>query len=78
MATTIDRTAIKRMSVDERLKLMDLIWDTLVEQDADIPLSKDVLEEMEWRLADAQAHPEQSIPFDEFERRLKERWGGSP
>jgi putative addiction module component (TIGR02574 family) len=78
VSTAIDRSTLLRLSVEERLKLMDLIWDTLVEQDADIPFPDDVIHEMERRAAEARANPAGGMSVQEFERRLKERWRASP
>ena len=66
MSTTIDRAAIEKLSVEERYKLMDLIWETLVEQSADIQLSDASYEELMRRLEYARANPDEGMSLEEF------------
>lgn len=69
MSAVVDIAAIKKLSVEERLKLIELIWDTIESQAPAIP--REILDEMERRAAEARAHPEGGMTLDEFESRLQ-------
>ncbi len=64
---------IKAMTVEQRLDLIERVWDTLVEIPDEIPVPdwhKDVLE---IRLQDFQQNPEDGASWDEIERRITRR-----
>lgn len=69
MGAVIDIAAIEKLSVDERLKLIDLIWNTIEAQAPAVP--RELLDEMERRAAEARANPESGMSLDEFETRLR-------
>ena len=71
MSPTLDRAAIEKLSVEERYKLMDLIWETLVEQRADLPLSDASYEELMRRLEYAQANPDKGMSLEEFKAKVR-------
>lgn len=68
MATTLDIKKIRKLSVDERLELIDTIWKTLKSEFKD---SKEVLDEMDRRAEELEAHPELALSHQEFTSRLK-------
>jgi putative addiction module component (TIGR02574 family) len=59
------------MSVDDRLRLIEEIWDTIDAEELPFPDSH--REELDRRLAAADAHPEAAIPWDEVLARLKQK-----
>lgn len=69
MGAVIDVAAIEKLSVEERLKLIELIWDTIEAQQPAVP--QEILDEMERRAAEARANPESGMTLDEFETRLR-------
>jgi putative addiction module component (TIGR02574 family) len=71
MVQTIDMEAIRKLSRAQRVALIAKIWDTLAEEDADIPISDAVLDEMERRVAEYDADPSIGIPHEEMMRRLR-------
>lgn len=73
MGATIDRAAIEKLSVEERLKLMDLIRETLDEHREEVPLSDANYAELQRRLEDARANPEGGMSVEEFAARLRSR-----
>jgi len=58
----------KQLSVSERLQLVEELWDSI--DDEQIPIPEWHLKELERRLADLEAHPEASIPWEEVRERL--------
>jgi putative addiction module component (TIGR02574 family) len=71
MAQMIDMEAIRKLSPAERLKLIDAIWDSLADEDADVPIDPEVLEEMQRRSQWARDNPDQLISHDEMKARLR-------
>ena len=67
----------RHLSIDERLQLVEDIWDSIA-QEANVraealPLSPAQMAELERRIADADAHPEAGIPWEQVKARLLER-----
>jgi len=71
MSKTIDIERIHELPVAERLRLLDLIWDSLAEDDADIPVDPAVLAEMRRRSQWARDNPDKLISHDEMKARLR-------
>jgi len=70
MSPTLRELGIDRMSREERLQLLDDIWDTLTPVDKGaIPESHQ--EELARRIADADADPTAGIPWEEARERLR-------
>lgn len=71
MAPTLQALGINKLSVSERLDLITAIWDTI----PDAPRLEDVpdwhLEEIERRLASAEANPAAGIPWEEVKAQLR-------
>jgi putative addiction module component (TIGR02574 family) len=70
MSKTIDTDSIRKLTVEERLKLLDAIWDSLAEDD-ELPLDPEVLAEMRRRSRWAKENPDKLIPHEEMKARLR-------
>lgn len=70
MAQTIDIEAIRKLTVAERVALIDRIRETLIDDDA-LPLPDALLDEMERRAAELDADPSKAIPHEEMMKRLR-------
>ncbi|HVK10519.1 MAG TPA: addiction module protein [Gemmataceae bacterium] len=68
------RAAVFALPVDEKLKLVEELWDSIAEEDAP-PLSAAQLEELERRWKKHLENPGSAIPGEEFFRRLEARYG---
>lgn len=69
----------RRLPIPERLKLVEDIWDSIA-QEANVraealPLTAAQREELERRLADAEAHPERGVSWEEIRDELFRRGG---
>ena len=69
----------RHLSIDERLQLVEDIWDSIA-QEANVraealPLSPAQMAELERRIADADAHPDDGIPWEQVRAELLERGG---
>lgn len=69
MPTTMEALGIDQLNPEQRLELIGEIWDSLsIEVNFSIPTSHK--QELDRRLAEADAHPDQSVPWDEVRQRL--------
>jgi putative addiction module component (TIGR02574 family) len=68
------RAAVFALPVDEKLKLVEELWDSIHEDELP-PLTEAQFEELERRRKKLEENPETGIPGDEFFRRLQERYG---
>ena len=71
MASTIGVSKLRKLSVKERLKLIELLWSTLEEEGVHVELSPEDLEEIKRRDRELDEHPERGIPFEEGMKRLR-------
>jgi putative addiction module component (TIGR02574 family) len=69
LSLTLQELGIDRLSSDERLRLIEEIWDTLTLDPIEIPQSH--REELDRRLAAADADPAAGRPWDEVRARLR-------
>jgi len=72
-ATNIDQ--ILRLSVDERIRLVQQIWDSIAAESEPPPLSVAQRGELQRRLEAYRRDPSRVIPADEVFRELEERYG---
>ena len=62
-----------QLTVAERLDLISAIWDSIPDTTEALPIPEWHREELERRLADCEAHPEASIPWEEVKARLRRK-----
>ncbi|MBX3459668.1 MAG: addiction module protein [Planctomycetes bacterium] len=70
MSSAIDKAKLAAMTADEKLQLIDELWNSL-DAEPEIGLTPDQLAEMERRLAWAQANPDKCLTLEEFRKRLR-------
>jgi putative addiction module component (TIGR02574 family) len=69
---TLQQLGIDRLTVAERFDLIGQIWDSLVDSEAfEIPVEH--REELERRIASADAHPDAAVPWETVKARLLNR-----
>ena len=66
-----DMDAIRKLSVAERLALVEEIWDSISADPASAPVSGAQIAEARRRLADHDADPTSSVPWEDAEARLR-------
>lgn len=59
------REQIMRLSVAERIQLMDEIWDSLADDPEAFPLTDEQKAELDRRLADRERNPHQAYSWEE-------------
>lgn len=62
--------AIGQMTVEDRLRLMEQIWDSLQDEVQRLPIPDSHREELERRMQRADDNPEESAPWEEVKARL--------
>ena len=60
-----------RLNPDDRLRLIEALWDTLSEED--IPVTREERALLDARLADLEANPGDQSPWPEVRARLEQR-----
>jgi putative addiction module component (TIGR02574 family) len=73
MAQSSSDLDIKQMSVAERLGLISALWDSIPNSLEELPIPEWHREELERRLADADANPDAAIPWEEVRQRLRKK-----
>jgi putative addiction module component (TIGR02574 family) len=73
MAQSLSDVAIKQLSVAERLDLISELWDSIPDSLEELPIPDWHREELERRLAAADADPGGAIPWEEVRRRLRKK-----
>lgn len=73
MRAAVKDLGIDRMSVDDRLDLMNRIWDSLVAESDRSYLTDAQRNELERRLADHEATPDDVVSWDQVKAEALER-----
>ena len=73
MSPTIQSLGIDKLSRDERIALIQDIWDTITAEAPPPPLSDELRTELRRRVAEHQAHPEDAIPWEQVEAEIMAR-----
>lgn len=67
MAVTLEQYGLAHLPVDDRFELVGLLWDSLHESESVPPDWQ--IRELDRRIAEADANPDDAIPWDEFKRK---------
>jgi putative addiction module component (TIGR02574 family) len=73
MAVTMKELGIDQMSIEDRLTLVQEIWDSIAAEAEQIPLTEAQRSELERRLAAHAADPSNVIPWEEVKARALAR-----
>ena len=68
-----DMDMIRKLSVSERLALVEEIWDSISSDPGGVPVSEAQLDEARRRLSDHDTDPATAIPWEEAESRLRSK-----
>jgi putative addiction module component (TIGR02574 family) len=74
MAITIESLGIDRMSVSDRLSLVQQIWDSIAAEPAQLPLTDAQREELERRLVDDEENPDDAVTWEQVRDEALARW----
>lgn len=70
MVQPFDLAAIAALSIDERIALVQAIWDTIAAETDQLPLSDSQKCELDRRLAELDANPENVLTWEEIKARI--------
>ena len=65
-----DTAALRKMSVDERLQILEAVWDSLAADPDAIDVPQWHKDELDRRLAEEEQNPDAGAPWDEVKARL--------
>jgi putative addiction module component (TIGR02574 family) len=68
MATTMKDLGIDKLTVDERLELVFEIWDSIADNPESTRLTDAQRQELQRRLAEHEANPDDVIPWEQVKR----------
>ena len=74
MSLTLHELGLDRLSVEDRLALAELLWDDVAAELERQPLTEAQRAELERRVADADAHPGEGIPWEVVLAEARARW----
>lgn len=73
MFPVLSELKVEELPVSKRLELIGLLWDSIPDTPESPPLPGWDRQELERRLAAADAAPEAAIPWEEVKKRLREK-----
>ena len=76
MGALLKSLGIDRLSVEERLALVEDLWDSIAEESAATSLTDAQRAELDRRLADHDANPNDVVPWDEVKASITARLKG--
>jgi putative addiction module component (TIGR02574 family) len=74
MTPTLESLGIDRLSVAERILLVQQIWDSVAADVERVPLTEAQRQELE-RRADDDANPDDGVPWEQVKAEALARWG---
>ena len=75
MGVSVKTLGIDRLDVDERLALVEEIWATICADAKAFPLTDAQRAELDRRVADDDAFPDEVVPWDEVKASVRSRLG---
>ncbi len=75
MPTTMKDLGIDRMSIDDRLALVEEIWNSIADSSNSLPLTEAQKVMLDRRMADLDANPNNALTWDEIKERQLIRSG---
>ena len=68
---TNSKVDVKKLSTQERLALLEEIWDSLTPDDVQLTTAQE--EELQRRVEDMKLDPDEAISWEEAQRRIRDR-----
>ena len=73
MAASLKSLGIDRLPVEERLALVEDIWDSIAADSAALPLTDAQRSELDRRVAEHETNPDDVVPWEELRDSMTER-----
>ena len=71
MSQSFSESDVEQLSVSQRLELISLLWESIPDSPEALPMPEWHREELERRLAAADASPDSAIPWEQVQTRLR-------
>lgn len=73
MAVSLKSLGIDRLDIEERLALVEELWNSIAADSAAVPLTPAQGAELDRRLADHKANPDDVVPWEQVKSSLDDR-----
>ena len=73
MTSNTLRQELFKLSTAEKLELVEELWDSIPEADEALELTVEQREDLDRRLAEADADPDGGVPWEEARERIRQR-----
>jgi len=73
MSVSLKSLGIDQLSVEERLALVQELWDSIAESTGALPLTEAQQAELDRRLAEHEAHPDDVVPWEDVKASIEAR-----
>jgi len=70
---TLTKSDVLKLSVAERIQLVEDIWDTIADTPEEVPLTDEKKAELDRRMEAHQQNPDEAIPGDTVMKRIRSR-----
>lgn len=75
MSVSIKSLGIDRLAVEDRLDLVEQIWDSIAADSPAVPLTEHQRAELDRRIADHEASPDDVVSWEDVQASVSERLG---
>ena len=73
MAVSLKSLGIERLGIEDRLTLVEEIWDSITADSAAIPLTPTQRDELDRRITEHEANPDDVVPWEEIKTSITKR-----
>ena len=73
MAVSLKSLGIERLGIEERLTLVEELWDSIAADSSAVPLTQTQRTELDRRIAEHEANPDDVVPWEEIKTSITER-----
>ena len=73
MTVSLKSLGIERLGIKERLTLVEQLWDSIAADSSAVPLTEAQRTELDRRIAEHEATPDNVVPWEEVKASITER-----
>ena len=74
MTPTLESLGIRTLPIEDRLRIANELWDSVENDSPKRELSDALKAELDRRIADDDANPDEAIPFDVFDAEMRRQF----